>query len=63
MATSEKKSVSYKSLVFLRGSVCFPPTVVANVRGLYPRCESQLHSLEYRPALTYFRLSKSLFTN
>jgi len=51
-----KRSIGDKRLVLLRGSVCFPPTVVANVRRLDKRCASQLHSLEYRPALTYFRL-------
>jgi len=31
---------------FLAGSLCFPPTVNANVKGLYPRCASQLIFLE-----------------
>lgn len=26
--------------------IFFPPTFVANVKGLYPLCEGQLHSLE-----------------
>jgi hypothetical protein len=40
MATSGK----WHRLVFLTGSVCFPPTIVASVTGLYPRCADQLHS-------------------
>jgi hypothetical protein len=35
MATSEKK-VSDKRLVFFRGSFCFPPTVVVNVKSDSP---------------------------
>jgi hypothetical protein len=37
-------------LMFLTGSVCStppsPPTVVASVKSLYPRCAGQLQSLE-----------------
>jgi len=33
-------------LKFLKGSTCFPLTVVGGVKGIYPRCAGQLHSFE-----------------
>jgi hypothetical protein len=38
-------------LEFLKGSTRFPPTVVGDVKGIYPRCSGQLHSLQSRTAL------------
>jgi hypothetical protein len=26
--------------------ICFPPTVVESVNGLYPRCSGQMHSTQ-----------------
>jgi hypothetical protein len=47
LTKGDQLEISYAvSLLFLIGSVCFPPTVVASVKGLYPRCECQLRSLE-----------------
>jgi hypothetical protein len=42
----EGRPYSDRDLMFLTGSVCCSPTGVATVKGLYPRCERQLRSLE-----------------
>lgn len=41
--------------------MCFPLTVVANIKGLYPRCEGQLNFLELETAkeiIRYIRYEK-----
>jgi len=45
VATSGQKVLQSWRLLFLTGSL-FPPTVVASVKGLYPRCGGQMCSLE-----------------
>jgi hypothetical protein len=42
-----KESHAVMGALYWTVSLCLPPTVVANVKGLYPRCVGQLHSLEY----------------
>jgi hypothetical protein len=42
----KRSSHSDSRLFFLKRPMCFPPTVVADVKGLYPRCEGQLNFLE-----------------
>ena len=46
MASSGKKVMQWEGLTFLTESVCFPPTVVMSVKGLYLSCAGQLNSLE-----------------
>jgi len=48
METRDKKDhAETETRVFRRIlGVCFPPTDIARVKGLYPTCSGHLHSLE-----------------